>query len=52
LTLKYFLWPFGYLPGPPTLLRGLDAPGDLAGDGPALAALEAAGEAAGEAVGP
>jgi multimeric flavodoxin WrbA len=49
ITLKYFLWPFGFLPGPATLLRGLDAPGDLAGDAEALAAVEAAGEAAGEA---
>jgi len=47
LTLKYFLWPFGFVLGQPGLLRGLDAPGDLAGYAEGLAMLGALGEAAG-----
>ncbi|MHC1790355.1 NAD(P)H-dependent oxidoreductase [Solidesulfovibrio sp.] len=47
LTLKYFLWPFGFVLGRPCLLRGLDAPGDLAGNAEALAGLGEAGQAAG-----
>ena len=43
LTLKYFLWPFYREPGEPCLLRGLDAPGDLARDPSALEAAEAYG---------
>ncbi|WP_428560811.1 MAG: flavodoxin family protein [Solidesulfovibrio sp. DCME] len=47
LTLKYFLRPLGRALGPSWLGRGLDAPGDLAGDAAALAAIAAlAGEAA------
>ena len=41
LTLKYFLWPFHRRPSGPCLLRGMDAPGDLAADGPALAQVAA-----------
>lgn len=47
LTLKYFLWPFGVVLGQPSLWRGMDAPGDLAGHAEGLAALGALGEAAG-----
>lgn len=47
LTLKYFLWPFGFVLGRPCLLRGMDAPGDLAGHAEALAGIGEAGEAAG-----
>ena len=47
LTLKYFLWPFGFVPAEPVLVRGLDGPGDLAGNAGALAGFAAAGEAAG-----
>jgi hypothetical protein len=47
LTLKYFLRPFGFVPGQPHLARGLDAPGDLAGNAEVLAGFETAGEAAG-----
>jgi len=43
LSLKYFLWPFHVSLAEPRLLRGLDAPGDLAGDAPALAGLVAYG---------
>lgn len=48
LTLKYFLWPFGFVPAEPVLVRGLDAPGDLAGKAAALAGFVAAGQAAGQ----
>uniref|UniRef100_I2Q672 NADPH-dependent FMN reductase n=1 Tax=Desulfovibrio sp. U5L TaxID=596152 RepID=I2Q672_9BACT len=47
LTLKYFLWPFHLRPAEPCLLRGLDAPGDLAADAGAMARVEAYGEDAG-----
>jgi multimeric flavodoxin WrbA len=46
LTLKYFLWPFYFRPAEPCLLRGLDAPGDLAADAVTLAQVTAYGEAA------
>jgi putative NADPH-quinone reductase len=46
LTLKYFLWPFYFRPAEPCLLRGLDAPGDLAADAATLARVSAYGEAA------
>ncbi|MEA4858042.1 MAG: flavodoxin family protein [Solidesulfovibrio sp.] len=47
LTLKYFLRPLGRALGSSWLGRGLDAPGDLAGDAAALAGIAAlAGEAA------
>lgn len=50
LTLKYFLRPLGRRLAAPCLLRGLDAPGDLAGDAGALSAIAAlAGEAARDA---
>nr|WP_300162349.1 NAD(P)H-dependent oxidoreductase [Solidesulfovibrio sp.] len=42
LTLKYFLWPLSRELAEPCLLRGMDAPGDLAADGAALAAVAAA----------
>lgn len=48
LTLKYFLWPFGFALARPWLQRGLDAPGDLAAKAEGLAALGALGEAAGQ----
>jgi hypothetical protein len=49
LTLRYFLWPFFLkLAEDPCLLRGRDAPGDLAADAQAVAAIVARGEAAGE----
>ena len=37
MTLKYFLWPFAVRPAEdPCLLRGFDAPGDLAADAPTM----------------
>lgn len=45
-TLRYFLWPFGLRLAEPCLLRGRDAPGDLAGDAPAVADIVALGEEA------
>lgn len=52
LTLQYFLWSFYARPtGDPSLLRGLDAPGDLAADSALLADLVARGAAAGAAGG-
>jgi len=47
LTLKYFLWPFDMVLTQPSLWRGMDAPGDLANDAAALAAIGALGESAG-----
>lgn len=48
LTLKYFLWPFAVRPAEdPCLLRGFDAPGDLAADAPTMADIVARGETAG-----
>lgn len=48
LTFKYFLWPFAVrLADDPCLLRGYDAPGDLAADARAMADLVARGERAG-----
>lgn len=44
LTLQYFLWPFHVRLAEPCLLRGLDAPGDLAGDAAAMARVLAYGE--------
>jgi multimeric flavodoxin WrbA len=49
LTLRYFLWPFSLKLTEPCLLRGLDAPGDLAADAAAVAAIVARGKTAGEA---
>jgi multimeric flavodoxin WrbA len=46
LTLKYFLWPFHRRLAEPCLLRGMDAPGDLAADAAALARVAACAEAA------
>ena len=46
LTLKYFLWPFHRHPVEPCLLRGLDAPGDLAADSPSRARISAYAQAA------
>ncbi len=46
LTLKYFLWPFHRRLAEPCLLRGMDAPGDLAADASALALVAARAEAA------
>ena len=46
LTLKYFLWPFALHPGEPCLLRGMDAPGDVAASTEARTRLLAYGEAA------
>lgn len=46
LSLKYFLWPFARHPAEPCLLRGLDAPGDLAASAASLDRLRAYGEAA------
>lgn len=51
LTLRYFLWPFGFVPAEPCLLRGRDAPGDLAADAEAVAGLVALGEGAWRDVG-
>lgn len=47
LTLKYFLWPFHVRLAEPCLLRGLDAPGDLAADAMATSRVLAYGEDAG-----
>lgn len=48
LTFTYFLWPFAVRLGDdPCLLRGYDAPGDLAADARALADLAARGARAG-----
>lgn len=53
LTLKYFLRPLGRTLASPYLGRGLDAPGDLAGDAGALADIAAlAREAARDAASP
>ncbi len=46
LTLKYFLWPFHARLAEPCLLRGLDAPRDLAGDAAARDRVLAYAEAA------
>lgn len=47
LTLKYFFWPFHLRLEEPCLLRGFDAPGDLAADAQALGRITALGRAAG-----
>ncbi|MEA5088902.1 NAD(P)H-dependent oxidoreductase [Solidesulfovibrio sp.] len=49
LTLKYFLWPLSRELAAPCLLRGMDAPGDLAADAAALADVAALGRAAARA---
>lgn len=49
LTLRYFLWPFFLRLAEPCLLRGRDAPNDLAADAAALVDLAARGRTLGEA---